>query len=118
MIKEFEKKPAISYHNLRYWLRGKEKVFIFVSIVEGIFKGTNTLKSILKTPKEKNPSQLKQNTVYIWSYPGENCNISYIGESIRRLENRVKEHNSHVTSVAYKCSISNNNPKPTSPTSG
>ena len=58
--------------------------------------------------KDKIPSQLKQNIVYKWSYPEENCNLSYIGESSRCLENRVKEHNSHVNSTIYKHSISNN----------
>ena len=40
----------------------------------------------------------------------ENCNLSYIEESHRCLENRVKEHNSHVTSTVYKDSISDNHP--------
>ena len=47
----------------------------------------------------------------------ENGNLSYIGESNRCLENRVKEHNSQVTSAIYKHSISDKHPKPTSPTS-
>ena len=42
--------------------------------------------------------------------PRKKCNLSYIGESSRSLENRVKEHNSRVTSAIYKHSISNNHP--------
>ena len=63
--------------------------------------------SILVPPKNKIPSQLKQNIVYQWSCPEENCSLSYIGLSSRCLENRVKEHNTSVTSAVYKHSISN-----------
>ena len=61
-------------------------------------------------PKDKIPSQLKQNIVYKWSCYEENCNLSYIEESSRCLENRIKEHNSHRTSAIYKHSISNHHP--------
>ena len=61
-------------------------------------------------PKDKISSQLKQNIVYKCSCPQENCNISYIGESSRCLENRIKEHSSHVTSAVDLHSVSNSHP--------
>ena len=36
--------------------------------------------------------------------------LSYIGESSRCLENRVREHCSHVTSAIYQHSVSSNHP--------
>ena len=54
-------------------------------------------------------SHLKQNSV--WSCPEGNCNLSYIGESSRCLENRSKEHSIHVTSAINQLSVSNNHPK-------
>ena len=62
-------------------------------------------------PKDKITSQLKQSIVYKWFCPEENCNHSYIGEFSRCLENRIKEHNSHITSAIYQHSVSNNHPR-------
>ena len=58
-------------------------------------------------PKDKFPSQLKQNIIYKWPCPGRNCNLSYMRESSRCLESRVNEHNSHITRAVYINSISN-----------
>ena len=55
--------------------------------VKVFFKGANTLKSILMYPKDKIPSEPKQNTVYKLSWPEENQNFSYMEESSRCLEN-------------------------------
>ena len=49
-----------------------------------------------------------KNIFYKCSYPDEKCNLSYLGEYSRCLENRTKEHNSHITSAIYQHSISNN----------
>ena len=59
-------------------------------------------------PKDQ---KLKLNIVYAIVLSRRNCNLSYIGKS-RCLENKVKEHNSHVTSVVYIDSITNNHPWP------
>ena len=61
-------------------------------------------------PKDKILSQLKQNIVYKWFCPEENCNPPYIGKSSRCLENRIKEH-SHITNVVYQHSVSRSYPK-------
>ena len=113
-----------SHHKFRYWPRGKRNIFISVpglskefrrifwhTSIQVIFKWANILKSIIMHPGDKISSQLKQITVYKWSCQEENFNLSYTGKSSRCLENRVKEHNSHVTSVVYILSISNNHPR-------
>ena len=68
--------------------------------VQIIFKGCNTLKTLLIHPKDKIPTQLCQDVVYQWTYANENCN-SYIGESSRCLESRVKVHNTSSTSAIF-----------------
>ena len=73
---------------------------IWCTNVQVIFKGTNTLKSIFMHPKDKIPSHFKQNIVYKWSCPEESFSQSYISESSRCLENRVRL-SSHVTSAIY-----------------
>ena len=135
MIKVSEKKWATSTINLDNGLEIKKNILISVPYVHGlseevkrifghttvqvILKGTNILKSILMHPKDRIPSQLKQNIVYIWPCQDENCNLPYLGESGRCLENRVKEHNSHVTSAVYDRNMVflKTTPGPTSPTS-
>ena len=62
-------------------------------------------------PKDKILLQLKQNIVYKWSHQEEDWNLSYKGEYSRYLENRVKEHSSHVTSAVYLNSVSNKYPQ-------
>ena len=69
------------------------------------------LKSICMHPKVKIPSHLKWNIVYKVSCLEENCNLSYVGESSRCMENRIKECKSQVTSAIYQHSVSNNHPK-------
>ena len=76
-----------------------------------IFEGCNTLKSVLMHPKDKIPSQLHQDLVYQWTCPEETCNSSYIGESSRCLDNRVKEHNTSISSTIYQHSSTHNHAK-------
>ena len=59
----------------------------------------------------KHPIQLCQDVVYQWTCPEENCNSSYIGESSRCLETRVKEHITLSTSAIFQHSITHNHPK-------
>ena len=61
-------------------------------------------------PKDKFPLYLKTNIVYICFCPEEIHSNSYTGESSRCIENRVKEHNSYVTSVIYIHSESSRHP--------
>ena len=74
------------------------------------YKGSGSLKSILRHPKDKIPLHLKQNNIYKWPCPKECCSQSYIGESSRCLGNRVKGQSSHVTSAIYSHNESNSHP--------
>ena len=62
-------------------------------------------------PKDKIPKQLHQDVVYQWTCPEENCNSSYIGESSRCLESRVKEHNTSSTRTRFQHSMTNKHTK-------
>ena len=109
-----------SHHKSINWSPSKKKKVLGLSEefrrifrhtnVQVIFKGTNTLKSILMYPKDKIPLHLKQNVVCQWSCPEESYSQSYIGESSRSLENRVKKYSSHVTIAIYIHSETNNQP--------
>ena len=79
--------------------------------VQIIFKGCNTLKSLLMYPKDKIPSQLHQDLVYQWTCPEETCSSSFIAESSRCLDNRVKEHYTSISSTIYQHSSIHNHPK-------
>ena len=133
MIYKIKKEPSTPMINPDTGLEVKKNVFISApyfpdlsekfrrifqhTSVPVIFKGVTSLKSILMHPKDKLPSQLKQNVVYKWSCPEENSSLSYIGESSRCLENAVKEHKSHVTSAVYKHRFPTTTPESTPPTS-
>ena len=62
-------------------------------------------------PKDKIPLHLQQDIVYQWTCTEETCNSSYIGESSKCLENRIKEHNNSTTSAIYQHSSTQNHPK-------
>ena len=65
-------------------------------MVQIIFKGCNMLKTLLTHHKDKIWIQLNQGMVYQWTCPEENCSSSYIGESSRCLESRVKNTIPHL----------------------
>ena len=56
------------------------------------FKGTNTLRTTLGNPKDKDPKVNQTGIIYQYQCPHINCSSSYIGESGRSLGERVKEH--------------------------
>ena len=62
-------------------------------------------------PKDKIPTHLHQDVVYQWTCTEENCNSSYIGESSRCLESRIKGHNTSATSAIFDHSSINNHSK-------
>ena len=79
--------------------------------VQIIFKGCNTLKTLLMHPKDKIPTQLCQDVVYQWTCANDNCNSSYIRESSRCLESRAKEHNTSSTSAIFQHCTTHNHPE-------
>ena len=56
------------------------------------FKGTNTLRTALGNPKDKDPKANQTGTIYHYQCPHTNCTSSYIGESGSTLGDRIKEH--------------------------
>ena len=56
------------------------------------FKGTNTLRTALGNPKDKDPKNNQTGIIYCYQCPQINCPSAYIGESGRSLGERVKEH--------------------------
>ena len=56
------------------------------------FKGTNTLRTTLVNPKDKDHKTKQTGVIYHYQYPHIQCSSSYIGESGRSLGDRVKEH--------------------------
>ena len=60
--------------------------------IEVHFKGTNTLRTLLGNPKDKDPKNNQTGIIYHYKCPQINCPSAYIGESGRSLDERVKEH--------------------------
>ena len=61
--------------------------------------------------KDKILIQLCQDVVYQLTCTNENCISSYIGESSRCLESRVKEYNTSSTSAIFQHCTTHNHPK-------
>ena len=56
------------------------------------FKGTNTVRTALGNPNEKNPKNNQTGIIYHYQCQQINCPSAYIGESGISLGERVKEH--------------------------
>ena len=56
------------------------------------FKGSNTLRTALGNPKDKDPKANQTGIIYQYQCPHTNCSSSCIGESGRTLGDRIKEH--------------------------
>ena len=56
------------------------------------FKSTNTLRTALGNPKDKDPQNNQTGIIYYYQCPQINFPSAYIGESGRSLGERVKEH--------------------------
>ena len=56
------------------------------------FKGSNTLRTALGNPKDKDPKANQTGIIYHYQCPHINCFSSYIGELGRTLGDRIKEH--------------------------
>ena len=56
------------------------------------FKGGNTIKSLLMTPKDKDHITKKSGIIYRFKCNRVDCDDEYIGESSRTFGERYKEH--------------------------
>ena len=79
--------------------------------VRVFFKGTSTIKSLLMHPKDPIPVAQKNDKIYHWKCPANNCTDEYIGESNRSLKERVSDHRSQATSAIRNHHISTKHPK-------
>ena len=83
-----------SYMVLPY-VKGHSKSMKNVGKKHGIqtcFKGGNTIKSLLMTPKDKDHISKKSGIIYRFKCNRVDCNGEYIGESSRTFGERYKEH--------------------------
>ena len=77
------------------YIKGTSEKFQRLCKTKGIqvhFKGTNTLKTQLVNPTDKDPKTHKCGIIYHYKCPHINCPEAYIGGSGRALGKRVKEH--------------------------
>ncbi len=76
------------------------------------FKGSNTLRNILVSPKDKDPKGSKQDVIYHipCSYPS--CNACYIGETGRTLVERLRDHVSDNNSAVKRHHLDTGHPLP------
>ena len=77
------------------YLQGTGEKFKKVCKSKGIqihFKGTNILRTLVVTPKDKGPKLHKSGVIYHFKCPHINCPEAYIRESGRALGDRIKEH--------------------------
>ena len=77
------------------YIKGISKNFKKLCKSKGIqvhFKGSNTLRTQLVNPKDKDPKTQKSGIIYHYKWPHINCPEASLGESGRALGERVKEH--------------------------
>ena len=76
------------------------------------FKGTNTIKTLLVTPKDRDSKLQKSGLIYKFKCPHINCLEEYIGESSRTFGDRLKKH---LRAPSPICHHSNSTGHPVSP---
>ena len=70
------------------------------------FKGGQTIKDLLMTPKDKDPITNKSGVIYRFKCSEDGCEEEYIGESARTLAKRFKEHQKSPCPIHNHCNIS------------
>ena len=105
-----------SYMVLPY-VKGRSERIKNVGKKNGIqiyFKGGNTIKSLLMTPKDKDHITKKSGIIYRFKCKRVDCEDEYIGESSRTFGERYKEHlkapspiYDHHTTTGHEASIEN-----------
>ena len=56
------------------------------------FKGSNVIRNLLVSPKEKDPMVSKNGAIYWFQCDDLSCDDEYIGETSRTFDERYKEH--------------------------
>ena len=70
------------------------------------FKGGQTIKDLLMTPKDKDPITNKSGVIYRFKCCVDGCEEEYIGESARTIAERFKEHQKAPSPIHDHCNIS------------
>ena len=60
--------------------------------IQTYFKGSNTIRNILVSPKDKDPMVSKSGAIYWFQCGDLSCDDEYIGETSRTFGERYKEH--------------------------
>ena len=80
--------------------------------VQVYFKSSNTLRKLLVSPKDKDPIWVKQDVIYNIPCSYGSCSSSYIGETGRILEERIKDHVTDQNSAIRKHHLDTQHPLP------
>ena len=67
-----------------------------------VFKGVNTLKSMLMHPKDRISIDQQKDIVYHWECQADGCKSAYVSETSSALGEQVKEHCKSSTSAIIK----------------
>ena len=78
--------------------------------IQVCFKGVNTLKSMLRHPKDKISIDQKKDVIYHWECQADGCKSSYVSATSRALGKQVKEHCKSSTSAIMKHCIDHHHP--------
>ena len=70
------------------------------------FKGGQTIKDLLMTPRDKDPITNKSGVIYRFKCSEDGCEEKYIGESARTFAERFKEHQKSPSPIHDQCNIS------------
>ena len=108
--------------------KAKHKSFVAMDYVKGLseqirdvlkgkgvqvfFKSSNTLRKLLVSPKDKDPKGLKQDVIYHIPCSYDSCGATYIGETGRILQERIKDHTSDQNSAIRKHHLNTRHPLP------
>ena len=70
------------------------------------FKGGQTIKNLLMTPKDKDPIKSKSGVIYRYQCKEQGCGEEYMGESGRTFAERFKEHHKSPSPIFDHCNTS------------
>ena len=70
------------------------------------FKGVQTIKGLLMTPKDKDPIINKSGVIYRYKCNEDGCEEEYTGESARTFAERFKEHQKSPCPIHDHCNTS------------
>ena len=85
-------KPKVTLLYPTYGLRESIKRICDRYGIQTYFKGSNTIRNLLVSPKDKDPIVSKSGAIYWFQCGDLSCDDEYIGETSRTFDERYKEH--------------------------